>query len=80
MSIDWLAYLVVGVVTLAATLIVVGLYSVGVRLYAVATDRNPAPEDRSRLALIKTGAFACFAVCGVAVLFGIYLIVPALHG
>jgi hypothetical protein len=25
-------------------------------------------------------AWACFALSGVAVLFGIYLIVPALHG
>ncbi|MET4059308.1 hypothetical protein ABIB35_000839 [Arthrobacter sp. UYP6] len=80
MSIDWLAYLVVALVTLVSALVVVGLYSTGVRLYAVASDRNPGPEARGRLALVKAGAYACFAVSAVAVMFGIYLIVPALHG
>ncbi|GAA3286382.1 hypothetical protein ACFFON_04595 [Arthrobacter citreus] len=80
MSIDWVAYLVVAAITLLATLVVVGLYSTGLRLYAVASDRNPGPEATSRLKLVKAGAYACFTVCGAAVLFGIYLIVPALHG
>ena len=79
MSIDWVAYLVVAGITLLATLVVVGTYATGVRLYAVASDRNPGPAARSRLALVKAGAYACFTVCGAAVLFGIYLIVPALH-
>ena len=79
MSINWLAYLVVAVVTLVSALVVVGLYSTGVRLYAISSDRNPAPEDRGRLALVKAGALACFTVSGIAVLFGIYLIIPALH-
>ena len=80
MSINWVAYLIVAGVTLLATLVVVGLYSTGVRLYAVASDRNPGPGAKNRLALVKAGAYACFAVCGAAVLFGVYLIIPALHG
>ncbi|WP_231712535.1 MULTISPECIES: hypothetical protein [unclassified Arthrobacter] len=80
MSINWVAYLIVAGITLLATLVVVGLYSTGVRLYAVASDRNPGPEATDRLMLVKVGAYACFTVCAAAVLFGIYLIVPALHG
>ncbi len=79
MSIDWLAYLVVALVTLVATLLVVGLYSTGVRLYAISSDPDPGPAASGRLGLVKAGAYACFAACGVAVLYGVYLIVPALH-
>ncbi|WP_181032289.1 MULTISPECIES: hypothetical protein [Arthrobacter] len=79
MSIDWLAYLVVALVTLVATLLVVGLYSTGVRLYAISSDARPSPAAQGRLVLVKAGAYACFALCGAAVLFGVYLIVPALH-
>lgn len=39
---------------------------------------NPLTDGEKRLAL--AGAYACFALCGGAVLFGVYLIVPALHG
>ena len=80
MSIDWLAYLVVALVTLVATLTVVGLYATGVRLYAISTDPNPGAAAAGRLGLVKAGAYACFAACGAAVLFGVYLIFPALHG
>lgn len=80
MSINWLAYLVVALVTLVSALVVVGLYSTGVRLYAVACDPQPGPAARGRLGLVKFGAYACFTVCTACVLFGIYLIVPALHG
>jgi len=39
---------------------------------------NPLTDGEKMLALV--GAYACFALCGGAVLFGVYLIVPALHG
>ena len=45
---------------------------------AKAARKNPLTPGQKRLAL--TVAYACFTVCGLAVLFGIYLIVPALHG
>ncbi|MEV1130925.1 peptidase [Agromyces sp. NPDC049794] len=44
---------------------------------AKAAKKNPLTAGQKRAALV--GAWACFAVSGVAVLFGIYLIVPALH-
>lgn len=45
---------------------------------AKAAKKSPLTAGQKRAALV--GAWACFAVSGVAVLFGIYLIVPALHG
>ena len=45
---------------------------------AKAAKKSPLTPGQKRAALI--GAWACFALSGVAVLVGIYLIVPALHG
>ncbi|MGN6126381.1 MAG: peptidase [Humibacter sp.] len=42
-----------------------------------AAERNPLSAGRKRLALIV--AYACFVLCGLVVLFGIYLIIPAFH-
>ncbi|WP_308468348.1 peptidase [Rathayibacter soli] len=42
-----------------------------------AAKRNPLSRAQQRLVLI--GAYSCFTLCGAAVLFGIYLIIPALH-
>ncbi|NNC13308.1 peptidase [Planctomonas sp. JC2975] len=42
-----------------------------------AAKRNPLTPLQKRLALIV--AYVCFVLCGAVVLFGIYLIVPALH-
>lgn len=45
---------------------------------AKAAKKSPLTEGQKRAALV--GAWSCFAVSGIAVLVGIYLIVPALHG
>ena len=74
MSIDWFAFVIVAVATLVASMIVVGFYGLGVRLLAVATDAVPTWQPAVRLC-----AYACFTVCVAAVLYGIYLIVPAFH-
>lgn len=70
--IDWTRYVLVAVVTLVAAVVVVGLFAVGVRLYAVSTE-----SETPRVLLAKTGAFVCFVLCGLAVIYGIYLIIPA---
>ncbi|QCY47437.1 hypothetical protein GcLGCM259_1713 [Glutamicibacter creatinolyticus] len=72
MTIDWAAFLIVAVTTWVAAILIVSAYSFGVRLLAVARD-DDRHEDLNRF-----GAFACFAFCGIVVLFGIILIVPAL--
>lgn len=71
--VEWLAFVQVGIATLLATMIVVTLYGLGVRLQAVAED-----DDRSSTGY-RAGAWICFGLCGVVVLFGIVLIIPALH-
>ena len=74
MNIDWLAFVVVAIATLVSALIVVGSYGLGVRLLAVAADAAGA-----RQRVVRSSAYACFGVCAAAVLFGIYLIIPAFH-
>ncbi len=73
--INWGAFLVVAVTTLISAVFVVGVYATGVRLYAVSVDDQVTSTKVARAA-----AYLCFAVCIVAVLFGVALIVPALSG
>ncbi|MCZ2402173.1 hypothetical protein IV498_02995 [Paenarthrobacter sp. Z7-10] len=72
--INWGAFLAVAIATIISAVLVVGLYSVGVRLYAVSVDEH-VPSTR----IARVGAYVCFALCAAAVLYGIYLIVPAFH-
>mgnify|MGYP006198466433 CR=1 FL=1 len=74
MSIDWFAFVIVAVATLVASMTVVGFYGLSVRPLAVAPDAVP-----TRQPVVRLGAYACFAVCVAAVLYGIYLIVSAFH-
>jgi hypothetical protein len=109
--IDWGAFVVVFASALIGTVVVVGLYSLGLRLLvaggrvpvvvpaeftdaitvltpaeiasaekkaAKAARKNPRTPAQRRLATY--GAYVCFTLCALAVLYGIYLIVPALHG
>jgi hypothetical protein len=73
-TIDWLAFVVVAIVTLVSALVLVGTYGLGVRLLAVAADAAGA-----RQRVVRSSAYACFGLCAAAVLYGIYLIVPAFH-
>ncbi len=67
MTIDWIAFATVVVVTLLAAAILVTLFSLGLRLN----------DGRQRWR--RPAAVAIFAVWGALVLFGIWLIVPAMH-
>jgi hypothetical protein len=67
--IDWSAFLVVALVSLFSAAALVSLYSLGLRLLTV--------DDRTTVRTVA--GYACFVLCAVGVLFGIYLIVPALH-
>jgi hypothetical protein len=71
----WLELLTVGGATLVAAVTVVVLYSLGVRLTAIAGDAGQASPRSMRLF-----ANVCFGLCGVAVLFGLYLIIPYFSG
>lgn len=68
--IDWAAFVIVAVVSLVSAAALVSLYAFGLRLLAV--DARPA--------IVTVSAYACFVVCALGVLYGIYLIIPTLHG
>jgi hypothetical protein len=65
--IDWLAFVSVVVSAIVAACVVVTLFSLALRL----GDGEEPWRKRVSVAL--------FVLCGIFVLFGIYLIVPALH-
>jgi len=65
--IDWLAFVTVVVASLIAASTIVTLFSLALRL----GDGEESWRKRASIAL--------YVVCALAVAFGIYLIVPALH-
>ncbi|WP_213815525.1 hypothetical protein [Glaciihabitans sp. dw_435] len=67
--IDWGSFVVVAVVSIGSAAVLVSLFSFGLRLLAGENRRWGA----------RIGAYACFALAALGVLYGIYLIVPALH-
>jgi hypothetical protein len=67
----WIELIQVAGATLVAAVTVVVLYSVGVRFTASAGDPEQATPR-----WIKSLAYVCFGLCGLAVLFGLYLIIP----
>ncbi|GAA4669463.1 hypothetical protein [Frondihabitans cladoniiphilus] len=69
MTIDWGAFITVALVSLVSAGALVAVYATGLRLLAV----EPRP------AIASFGAYACFVVCALGVLYGIYLIIPSLH-
>ncbi|NLU67442.1 hypothetical protein [Streptomyces sp. HNM0574] len=68
MHIDWAALGQVFGVSLAATVGLVGVFTLGILGSSVRADAGGST------ALARTGAYACYAVCAAAVAFGIYLI------
>lgn len=87
--IDWLSFLAVFAVTIVATLAIVLLVGLGIRLLAVPTRPGQVGEasDREdddvnhegRPWWATVGSWAAFGGFGAIVLFGIWLIVPAFH-
>ena len=94
LGVDWGSIGLVFVVGLIATLVVVGLYTAGIRLLAVgapdiqvAADGDPEGPDAvvhdratPRPLVAAVGGYACFVGFAAAVLFGVYLVIPAFHG
>ncbi|UYG16252.1 hypothetical protein BRM3_11615 [Brachybacterium huguangmaarense] len=73
MHIDFAALGLVAVVTLVSAVVLVSVVSIGARLLeagpsgAVSTSR-------------RMGGWSMFALAGLAVLFGLYLVIPYFHG
>jgi hypothetical protein len=66
--IDWLSFVVVLAAALFAACVLVTLFSVALRV-----GDGPGPWRRR-------ASVGLFVLCGLGVAFGVYLIVPALHG
>ena len=75
--IEWSSFLIVAVATWVSAIIVITLFSIAVRMRAVHIDLVAAGQSKP---LLKAGYWAVFGVCSIVVLFGVYMIVPALHG
>ena len=76
MHIDWASLGQVAVVSIGVAVAVVVIFTLGV----VALSRRETETERGgNGTLALTGATLCFAACAAVVLYGIYLIVPALH-
>ncbi|KIC65438.1 hypothetical protein AB0284_13530 [Pseudarthrobacter phenanthrenivorans] len=67
----WLELLTVAGATLVAAATVVTLYALGVRFTAIAAD-----AEQTSPGLKRSFAYICFGLCGIAVLIGLYLIIP----
>ncbi|MDQ0664400.1 Mg2+ and Co2+ transporter CorA [Arthrobacter ulcerisalmonis] len=67
----WLELLTVAGTTLIAAATVVTLYSLGVRLTAIAADAEQTSPGMKR-----SFAYLCFGLCGLAIMVGLYLIIP----
>lgn len=73
MNIDWWALVLVGVVSIAMSVLFVILLSAGIRLVVAARGR-----DGAATLTLSTG-YALLGLAGLLVLFGLYLIVPQFH-
>ncbi|MEU1282084.1 hypothetical protein [Streptomyces sp. NPDC005805] len=72
MKIDWVALGSVFGVSLVATVALVGLFTLGI---IGLTKGEAATRSGGSAVMARTGAYACFALCAVAVAYGIFLIV-----
>ncbi|MGI5351540.1 hypothetical protein ACQEU8_25675 [Streptomyces sp. CA-250714] len=68
MNIDWASLGQVFGVSLAATVGLVGVFTLGI------VAGSPRTAGSAPSVLARTGAYACYAVCLAAVAYGIYLI------
>ncbi|MET8688861.1 hypothetical protein ABZV77_32085 [Streptomyces sp. NPDC004732] len=75
MSIDWAALGSVFGVSLAVTVALVGLFTLGIVGLSQQDKAATATAGGRPATMARTGAYACFALCAAAVAYGIYLIV-----
>ncbi|GGZ44026.1 hypothetical protein GCM10010387_42980 [Streptomyces inusitatus] len=74
MKIDWVALGSVFGVSLVATVVLVGLFTLGI----IGLSKQPSAAGQTgggSVALFRGGAYLCFALCAAAITYGIYLIV-----
>ncbi|MCH6470514.1 hypothetical protein [Sinomonas terrae] len=72
--IAWGAFAVVAIATVLGAGCIVLFFALGIRLRAESEDPR-----RSARGVLAAASRACYVLSGVAVLFGVYLIVPYFH-
>ena len=84
LAMKWLNLLQVAVAAIGFTAATTLLFSLGIRMLTNAdfavekASRRKAGTRRGEL-INLIGAYAMFALCGLALLYGIYLVVPYFH-
>ncbi len=76
MKIDWASLGLVAVVTLAVTLVVVGIVSIGISALVTAETRAASGHSGTSA---KVAGYLCVGVAGLILLYGLYLIIPEFH-
>ena len=84
MTIKWDNLFLVAGTSIGAALLVVALFAIGVRLLTDArlAEAKAKKGDNAAArveAISRTFSYIAFSLCGSALLYGIYLIVPAFH-
>lgn len=75
--IAWGEFAIVAVASLVGACVLVTFASVGIRL--VESRERIRGVRRGAARLYGVGALGAFAVCGAAIVYGVYLIIPALN-
>ena len=75
--IEWGSFFIVAAATWVSAVIVITLFSTAVRMRASHLDQ--VDEGRAGKAL-PLAYWTVFGICGLVVVLGVYLNVPALHG
>lgn len=67
--IDWGAFAIVAVVSIGSAVALVAVFALGLRLTAIDSPRR----------IVQWAGYGCFVIAAVGALYGVYLIIPALH-
>jgi hypothetical protein len=85
-GIDWGAFALVFAVAFAASVGIVVIYAVGLRLLSVGSADDRGSDGRivtaahgNRPLIATVSGFACIGVAGLAVLYALYLVIPQFH-
>jgi hypothetical protein len=81
--INWSSLILVATVAIGSSVGLVTVFSIGMRLLTNAQNIQQHTKKREGArpaeALNRIAAYLMFSICGSAVLYGIYLIVPYFH-
>lgn len=69
---DWAAFVVVAISTILGAGTIVLFFSLGIRLRSEAVD----PQRQHGRRLLRAASAASYTLAGIAVVYGVYLIVP----